>query len=343
MDDHFHGTHVAGTIGAVGNNGVGISGVNWHVQIMALKFLDASGGGYTSDAIAALNYAVANGAVVSNNSWGGGGFSSAFQTAIQNAANQGHIFVAAAGNDGWNNDDDPFYPAGYNVDNVISVAATDNRDALAYFSNYGVESVDLAAPGVGIYSTFPTRMTNAMREEGFSTNYETISGTSMATPHVAGVAALYLETNPSATPAEVSNAIVSSATQGVVVGPGSGSPNRLLFSGLTEAPPPNPSPSPSPTPSPSPSPSPSPTPPPPGSISLTATGSTFFATVRIVTLSWTGATGQYVDVYRNNVKLGPTANSGSFPDVLNTSGGTFVYKVCQQNTTVCSNTASVTF
>ena len=165
MDDHFHGTHVAGTIGAVGDNDIGVAGVNWHVQIMALKFLDAAGGGYESDAIAALNYAVANGAVVSNNSWGGGGFSLAFQTAIQNAAAKGHIFVAAAGNDGWNNDLDPFYPAGYDVPNVVSVAAIDHNDQLAWFSNYGTKSVDLAAPGVDIYSTFPTHVTSAMRDD----------------------------------------------------------------------------------------------------------------------------------------------------------------------------------
>jgi serine protease len=196
MDDHFHGTHVAGTIGAVGDDGQGIAGVNWHVQIMALKFLDASGGGYSSDAIAALNYAVANGAVVSNNSWGGGGFSAAFQTAIQNARAKGHIFVAAAGNDGANNDASPFYPASYNVDNVISVAATDQTDSLAYFSNYGTSSVDLAAPGVNIYSTFPTKQTQAMLQEGFAPNYGTISGTSMATPHVTGVVALVRSAHP---------------------------------------------------------------------------------------------------------------------------------------------------
>jgi subtilisin family serine protease/subtilisin-like proprotein convertase family protein len=196
MDDHFHGTHVAGTIGAVGNDGQGIAGVNWHVQIMALKFLDASGGGYSSDAIAALNYAVANGAVVSNNSWGGGSYSAAFQTAIQNARAKGHIFVAAAGNDGSNNDTSPFYPASYNVDNVISVAATDHTDSLAYFSNYGASTVDLAAPGVNIYSTFPTKQTQAMKDEGFGPNYGTISGTSMATPHVTGVVALVRSAHP---------------------------------------------------------------------------------------------------------------------------------------------------
>jgi subtilisin family serine protease/subtilisin-like proprotein convertase family protein len=196
MDDHFHGTHVAGTIGAVGDNGLGIVGVNWHVQIMPLKFLDAGGAGYESDAIAALNYAVANGAVVSNNSWGGGGFSPAFQTALQNAANQGHIFVAAAGNLNLDNDTFPFYPASYNVDNVISVAATDASDNLAYFSNYGEQSVDLAAPGANILSTFPTRLTDAMRNAGFSTNYQSISGTSMAAPHVTGVIALISSLHP---------------------------------------------------------------------------------------------------------------------------------------------------
>jgi len=196
MDDHFHGTHVSGTIGAMGDNGVGVAGVNWQVEIMPLKFLDASGGGYESDAINALNYAVANGAVVSNNSWGGGGYSAAFQTAIQNAADKGHIFVAAAGNDGSNNDQYPFYPAGYNVDNVVSVAATDDSDKLAYFSNFGRTTVDLAAPGVNIYSTFPTHLTPAMQQEGLGPDYGTISGTSMATPHVTGVMALVRSLHP---------------------------------------------------------------------------------------------------------------------------------------------------
>jgi subtilisin family serine protease len=203
LDDHFHGTHVAGTIGAVGNNGIGITGVAWNVKIMALKFLDAGGGGFTSDAIASLDYAVKEGATVSNASWGGGGFSEGLFRALQRASAAGHIFVAAAGNDGWNNDIDPFYPASYgddrkqnNVDNVIAVAATDVNDQLGWFSNYGVKSVDIAAPGVAIYSTFPTYMTDAMRFDGFSMDYETISGTSMATPHVAGVIALVRSLHP---------------------------------------------------------------------------------------------------------------------------------------------------
>lgn len=196
MDDHFHGTHVAGTIGAVGANQIGIAGVAWQVQIMALKFLDGSGSGYASDAIDALNYAVANGATVSNNSWGGGGFSQAMQTAIQNAASKGHIYVAAAGNDGSNNDSFPFYPANYKVANVVSVAASTIEDQFAYFSNFGKTTVDLAAPGQDIYSTMPVKATPAMKSGGYLAGYDTLSGTSMAAPHVTGVVALVRSLHP---------------------------------------------------------------------------------------------------------------------------------------------------
>lgn len=188
MDDNGHGTHVSGIIGARANNG-GVVGVNWNVKIMPLKFLDASGSGSLSNAIKALNYAVAKGARISNNSWGGGGYDSALNNAINNARSQGHIFVAAAGNGGAdgigdNNDITPSYPASYNLDNVISVAAVDRYGNLASFSNYGATSVDLAAPGVSILST--------VRSGG----YATYSGTSMATPFVAGVAALVWSQNP---------------------------------------------------------------------------------------------------------------------------------------------------
>ncbi|MDY3556574.1 S8 family serine peptidase [Gemmata sp. JC717] len=189
MDDNNHGTHVAGTIGAVGNNGIGVAGVNWAVQIMPLKFLGASGGGYTSNAIRALDYAVRMGAKVSNNSWGGGAYSTAMAAAIGRARDAGHIFVAAAGNEAKNIDTNPSYPASYiqSYDNVVTVAATDSSDRLANFSNYGAGSVTLAAPGVGIYSTTPNN------------TYSSFSGTSMATPHVTGAIALYWSANPGLT------------------------------------------------------------------------------------------------------------------------------------------------
>ena len=198
MDDNGHGTHVSGTIGAVGNNGIGTTGVNWNTRIMALKFLDASGSGSTSSAISALNYAVRMGANISNNSWGGGGSSSLLSQAISNARNAGHIFVAAAGNSGLNNDATPNYPSNYDFDNVVAVAATDNKDVLASFSNYGATTVDIAAPGVGILSTLP------------GNTYGTLSGTSMATPHVSGALSLIWDQNPTFTYQQVIAKLYSS-------------------------------------------------------------------------------------------------------------------------------------
>jgi thermitase len=159
-----------------------VTGVNWEADLMILKFLGPKGG-YTSDAVEALNYAVDNGAPISNNSWGGGGKSQALQDAISDAEREGHLFVAAAGNAGNDNDVTPSYPASYTNPNIISVAATDDDDGLASFSNFGVQSVDLGAPGVGILSTVPG-------------GYARYSGTSMASPHVAGVAALIKSQNP---------------------------------------------------------------------------------------------------------------------------------------------------
>lgn len=200
FDDNNHGTHVAGTIGAVGNNSRGVVGVNWSVKIMALKFLSGSGSGYTSDAIASLNYAVANGAKVSNNSWGGGGYDSSLASAIGRARTAGHIFVAAAGNSGINIDSTPSYPASYigSYNNVVTVAATNSSDALASFSNYGAGNVTLAAPGVSILSTTPNN------------TYSSFSGTSMAAPHVSGAIALYWGANSSASYTDVISKLKSS-------------------------------------------------------------------------------------------------------------------------------------
>ncbi|MBM4165045.1 MAG: hypothetical protein FJ222_11490, partial [Lentisphaerae bacterium] len=202
MDDHFHGTHCAGTIGGVGNNGIGVAGVCWTVRMMGLKFLNAEGSGALSDAMEAIYYATANGAKLTSNSWGGGGYDDALRDAIADAGNHGLLFVAAAGNSAGNNDVLPTYPGSYDCSNIIAVAATDNNDALASFSCYGATSVDIGAPGVDILSCFPTYKTQAMTDGGYPTNYNTISGTSMATPAVAGACALLALVHPELTLAQ---------------------------------------------------------------------------------------------------------------------------------------------
>ncbi|XVJ59247.1 MAG: S8 family serine peptidase [Tepidisphaera sp.] len=194
-DDNGHGTHCAGTIGAVGNNGVGVVGVVWNTKLAACKFLSASGSGSISAALSSLQYCIGKGIKVSNNSWGGGGFSQSMANALTTAANVGHIFVAAAGNGGYNNDTSPSYPASYTNPNVIAVAATASNDTLASFSQFGATSVDVGAPGVNIYSTYPTN------------SYTTLSGTSMATPHVAGVVTAVYGQNPSWTYQQVRDRI----------------------------------------------------------------------------------------------------------------------------------------
>jgi subtilisin family serine protease len=197
-DDHGHGTHVSGTIGAAGNNGVGVVGVNWNVKIMPLKFLNSAGSGSTSDAMASVLFAADHGADVSSNSWGGGPFDQALLDAIEYGASRGMLFVAAAGNDARNNDVTPTYPASYASDAVLAVAATDHNDERAFFSSYGAKSVDLGAPGVGIYSTWP------------GNTYRSADGTSMATPHVAGAAALVEARFPGATPYGVKALLMNS-------------------------------------------------------------------------------------------------------------------------------------
>lgn len=190
LDDNNHGTHVSGTIGAVGNNAQGVVGVNWVTRIMGLKFLSAAGSGTTVDAIDCIEFAIqakqafagsggANVRILSN-SWGGGGFSQALLDQINKANTNDMLFVAAAGNNNSNNDVTPHFPSSYNAPNVVAVASTTNRDARSSFSNFGATSVDLGAPGSSILST--------VRNGGFSS----FSGTSMATPHVSGAAALVL-------------------------------------------------------------------------------------------------------------------------------------------------------
>ncbi|MDX8551871.1 S8 family serine peptidase, partial [Methanospirillum purgamenti] len=195
MDDNGHGTHCAGTIGAVGNNGIGVVGVNWNVKIMPLKFLDEDGYGYTSDAIEAFGWGYSRGVRIFSNSWGGYGTDTALQDAISQYSDA--LFICAAGNDGSNTDVYPQSPSALPNANIIAVAATDHRDNLASFSNYGASTVDVAAPGVSIYSTYP------------GSSYAYMDGTSMATPHVAGVAALVKAVNSGYTVAQVKQAILS--------------------------------------------------------------------------------------------------------------------------------------
>ena len=204
VDNVGHGTHVAGTIGAVGDNSLGVVGVNWQVKMIPLKFLDPSGS--TADAIRAVEYAATNTALkikITNNSWGGGGYSQGLYDAIKAAGETyGQLFIAAAGNDAEDNDETPHYPSSYNLPNLIAVAAIGDDGALADFSNYGLESVHLAAPGVDILSTVPG---------GIGDQLDTYSGTSMACPHVAGAAALLWSIHPEYTYDVIRAAILDSA------------------------------------------------------------------------------------------------------------------------------------
>ncbi len=198
MDDHGHGTHTAGTMAAMGDNGLGVAGILHKAQVMAIKFMGSNGQGTNLAAALAIEYSAALGAKISNNSWGDNTYSSLIEASISFANSLGSIFVAAAGNAAKNTDTTAFYPASLNLPNVVSVAATDSKDLWASFSNYGVGSVDLGAPGVGIFSTIRN---NA---------YGMMSGTSMAAPHVAAVAAAVMSLHPDWTGSQVIARLLSS-------------------------------------------------------------------------------------------------------------------------------------
>lgn len=219
MDDNDHGTHCAGTIGAEGNNNLGVVGVCWQVRIMAVKIFGSGGSSSTSDEIAAIQYATRMGAQVISASWGGFGYSQALKDSIDGAGAANIIFVAAAGNTASDNDVFPHYPASFTSPNIVAVMSTDQNDLRSDFSCFGLTAVDLAAPGSEILSCQPGGL------------YQYMSGTSMATPHVAGACGLALSVNPMLTVAQLKQALLSTADRvvpGLCVSGGRMNLNRFL-------------------------------------------------------------------------------------------------------------------
>lgn len=233
LDDHGHGTHVSGTVGGLGNNSVGVVGVAWRVQLMECKFIDSTGHGALSDAITCLDYARRQGARIVNASWGDYSFNStALYDALDSLRAAGILCVAACGNDNNDNDTRPLYPASYNLDNILAVAATDRTDAKAWFSNHGAHTVHLGAPGAAVYSAW----------NGSDSDYRSNDGTSMAAPHVAGACALVWARYPTENYRQIKNRVLANTDPLPALAGRTVTGGRLnLFKALTVSPPPPPS------------------------------------------------------------------------------------------------------
>ena len=309
QDCNGHGTHVAGTVGGA------TYGIAKNVDLVGVRVLDCNGSGSYSGVIAGIDWVVANasGPSVANMSLGGGA-SSSVDAAVNNAVASGVVMAVAAGND--NRNACNYSPA--RAADALTVGSTTSSDARSSFSNYG-SCVDLFAPGSSITSAWYTSNTATV----------TISGTSMASPHVAGAAALYLDLNPGASSTEVSDAVNAAATPGVVTNASSANDRLLytLFDGGS-------------TPDPDPEPEPEPT-----TFTLDAFGGTSRGSAT-VTLNWSGATSSSVDVYVNGSNGAMTANDGSEGYTLGRKRdvkGTYTFTVCEAGTQTCSNTARVTY
>jgi thermitase len=346
-DDYGHGTHVAGIAAAATNNGIGTSGVGYSpsITIMPLRVCDSSGCP-TSAIVDAIYHAADNGADVINLSLGGSFASASEEAAINYAWNLGLVIVASSGNDGAGR---VSYPAAFS--NVIAVGSTNWHDDLAPYSNKG-RDLDLVAPGGdmsayhdpgGIYSTMPTYDVYLTTEYSYSVEYDQLQGTSMASPQVAGAAALLFAAGGDDMRNVDVRALLES-TADDLGRPGwdrSFGHGRLnVYEALLASQGGGPTPTPSPTPDPTPTPTPTPE---PGDFPLTATGYKVRG-AQTADLAWSGASSEFVDVFRDGNFVTATENDGEYTDVTGKKGGgTVTYQVCEAGTDTCSNLVTTEF